>query len=61
MERRTRLKTKVFMQFLRRSRDGWKQKGFVAKAALKKFKNCSQWLETSRDHWKARAGELEAE
>lgn len=54
-------RTKVLMQFFRRSRDGWKQKCFAAKAALKKFKNRSRWLETSRDNWKARARELEAE
>lgn len=52
---------KPLTEFFRRSRDGWKQKCFTAKAELKKFKNRSQWLETSRDHWKVRAKELETE
>ena len=54
-------RTKTLMEFFRRSRDGWKQKCFIAKAALKKFKNRSQWMATSRDYWKERARELESQ
>ncbi len=51
---------KVLLEFFRRSRDAWKSKCMVVKAALTKAHNRNRWLETSRDNWKARGRELEA-
>jgi DNA topoisomerase IA len=46
---------RVLVEWLRRSRDNWKQKYLKVKAEVKRFKNRAYDLEKSRDRWKAEA------
>jgi septal ring factor EnvC (AmiA/AmiB activator) len=45
----------VLVDWLRRSRDNWKQKYLKVKAEIKRFKNRAYDLEKSRNRWKAEA------
>ena len=54
-------RTKVLLEFFRRSRDRWKQKCGAAKARAKKAENNLRWLQQSRNDWKGRAQQAEAE
>ena len=46
---------RVLVDWLRRSRDNWKQKYLKVKAEIKRFKNRAYDLEKSRERWKAEA------
>jgi hypothetical protein len=52
IEKQYKSPVRKLLPFFERSRDGWKQKCAVAKAAVKRLTNQTEKLQRSRGRWK---------